>query len=103
MYLIHKDHKTKNRGCPKAKTGAKIKTAAAGCLWMAGLLIAGSESPYMPWLNIFGVLLFAVVTLVSGQWLSSLDLSDSGKISKKISRQVEPYTGGIPGRIFSSF
>jgi hypothetical protein len=29
-----------------------------GIAWVAGLLIAGSDSPYMPWLNGIGLILF---------------------------------------------
>ncbi|MCP4023135.1 MAG: hypothetical protein GY729_14935, partial [Desulfobacteraceae bacterium] len=29
-----------------------------GTGWVAGLLIAGSDSPYMPWLNGLGILIF---------------------------------------------
>jgi len=30
----------------------------AGTAWIAGLLVAGSDSPYMPWLNGIGLILF---------------------------------------------
>lgn len=33
-------------------------------LWLSGLLMAGSESSYMPWVNISGVLLFAVAGIL---------------------------------------
>jgi hypothetical protein len=81
MHLNHETDEIKIRGGLKikTKTAKKIKTAAAALFWMAGLLIAGSDSPYMPWLNGMGILMFSGISLVSGQWLSRLDRADSGK------------------------
>lgn len=36
----------------------KIIFTLTGGLWVAGLLLAGSDSPFMPWTNILGVILF---------------------------------------------
>ncbi len=81
MQLNHETDERKIRGRLKikTKTARKIKTAAAACVWMAGLLIAGSDSPYMPWLNGLGILMFSGISLISGQWLSCLDRADSGR------------------------
>ncbi|MCK5836960.1 MAG: hypothetical protein KAH09_06805 [Desulfobacula sp.] len=38
-----------------------------GTIWIAGLLISGSDSPYMPWLNGMGLLLFLGATLLLGK------------------------------------
>lgn len=91
MYLNPQTHKTTLRGSLKIKTTTvrKIKTALTGCVWMTGLLIAGSDSPYMPWLNGLGILIFSSISLVSGQWLSSLDQSDSGMVFKATSCRSE--------------
>ena len=40
-----------------------------GMVWVAGLLLAGSDSPYMPWLNGMGVVLFLGAALVLGKFL----------------------------------
>jgi hypothetical protein len=84
MHLNPQTHKITIRGSLKIKTRTvrKIKTATAGCIWITGLLIAGSDSPYMPWLNGLGILMFSGISLISGQWLSRLDSSGSGKVIK---------------------
>ena len=44
----------------------KKSTAAnftLGLIWTLGLLLAGSDSPLMPWTNISGILLFAAASL----------------------------------------
>ncbi len=49
----------------------------AGTAWVAGLLIAGSDSPYMPWLNGIGLLLFFGASVLLGKLLNPLH-SNSG-------------------------
>jgi len=41
----------------------KIRIGVQGFLWTAGLLIAGSDGNFMPWVNGVGLLLFAVSSL----------------------------------------
>ncbi|MCD4676866.1 MAG: hypothetical protein KAJ25_03230 [Desulfobacula sp.] len=38
-----------------------------GTAWTTGLLIAGSDSPYMPWLNGIGLLLFFSASILLGK------------------------------------
>ncbi|MBU0463170.1 MAG: hypothetical protein KKE12_06090 [Proteobacteria bacterium] len=38
-----------------------------GIAWVAGLLIAGSDSPYMPWLNGIGLILFLGASILLGK------------------------------------
>lgn len=33
-----------------------------GVCWVAGILMAGSENPYMPWLNLSGLMLNGVAS-----------------------------------------
>ncbi len=40
----------------KKQTGNIFILTILGVCWIAGLLMAGSESAYMPWLNLFGLL-----------------------------------------------
>jgi hypothetical protein len=96
MHLNHKTHEISIWRDLKTKTTTvqKIKTAAAGCIWMTGLLIAGSDSPYMPWLNGLGILMFSGISLISGQWLSRLDRADSGTVFK-----TPPSRPGTPLRL----
>ncbi len=45
-------------------------TGLAGTAWAAGLLIAGSESPYMPWFNLVGLFIFLGASLLMGRQLN---------------------------------
>lgn len=40
-----------------------------GTAWIAGLLIAGSDSQYMPWINGIGLLLFFGASVLLGKLL----------------------------------
>ncbi len=40
-------------------------------VWVTGLLIAGSDNPYMPWANGFGLLLFLLASLLLSKKLGS--------------------------------
>lgn len=43
-------------------------------IWIAGLLIAGSESPYMPWMNLVGVVVFLGASYWLGRVLPKLEI-----------------------------
>ena len=45
----------------------KIMLGIKGFFWVAGLLIAGSDSNFMPWVNGTGLLLFIASTIVLGK------------------------------------
>ena len=45
----------------------KIMIGVKGFFWVAGLLMAGSESNFMPWGNGTGLILFAVSSLSVGK------------------------------------
>ncbi|NOX33217.1 MAG: hypothetical protein GXP56_05695 [Deltaproteobacteria bacterium] len=45
-------------------TYKKCFIGLTGTTWIAGLLIAGSDSPYMPWLNILGLIVFFLSTIL---------------------------------------
>jgi len=59
---------TKKNICGKAMAGMMA------LIWIAGLLIAGSESPYMPWMNLVGVVIFFEASLWLGRVLSMLEI-----------------------------
>lgn len=40
---------------------------AVGFFWIAGLLVAGSDSQYMPWVNGAGLILFTGASLIMGR------------------------------------
>jgi hypothetical protein len=97
----------------------KIQVAVAGCIWVAGLLIAGSDSPYMPWLNVAGAAVFSGAGLVLGKLLSRLDapvsdsfsadcrpccVADTPETREKMSCGIIlPCGMGHQSRIFSNF
>lgn len=40
--------------------------------WVAGLMVAGSDSPYMPWINILGLVIFCVASVfITKRFISS--------------------------------
>ncbi len=41
----------------RKQTGNIFILSTLGIFWIAGLLMAGSESLYMPWLNLLGLLI----------------------------------------------
>ncbi len=41
----------------RKQTGNIFILSILGFFWIAGLLMAGSESSYMPWLNLLGLLI----------------------------------------------
>ncbi len=43
--------------------------AVIGVLWVTGLLIAGSDSIYMPWVNGVGLILFLLSSVMLGKYL----------------------------------
>ncbi len=49
----------------------KCKIALTGTAWVAGLLIAGSDSSYMPWPNGLGLLLFFSASILLGKQLGA--------------------------------
>ena len=47
-----------------------------GTAWVAGLLIAGSDSPYMPWLNGIGLIIFFSASVLLGKRFNSSHFKD---------------------------
>ena len=45
----------------------KCFIGSTGTVWVTGLLIAGSDSPYMPWLNGIGLILFLGASILLGK------------------------------------
>lgn len=78
----------------------KCGIGLTGIAWVAGLLIAGSDSPYMPWLNGMGVGLFLGAALLLGKFLHPLrSVSGNGpapKAPEKTNTRIKPrYALGI--------
>ena len=55
----------------------QIKTGIIATAWIFGLLIAGSDSPQMPWVNFLGLFLFAAASLGLGRSLHSPDKKEN--------------------------
>lgn len=67
----------------------KVLFGLTGLVWVAGLLAAGSDSPFMPWPNLLGLILFAGSSFLMGK-----------KIKK--SENAKPARGNSPGSLFAS-
>jgi hypothetical protein len=117
-------HETGTDDCCKPGLAQKGKSAAAGFIWVAGLLLAGSDSPFMPGINLLGVLMFAGVIPVLGSWCACPEPPDASPRSNLqpgfqpsfdvnlvppsrgfktscVSQRDVYFPGGGPGRIFS--
>lgn len=46
----------------KRETGKLLILTILGICWVAGLLIAGSESAYMPWVNLSGLMINGIAS-----------------------------------------
>jgi Sec-independent protein secretion pathway component TatC len=73
----------------------KYWTGIIGIIWVAGLLISGSDSPYMPWINTIGLILFFIASLMLGKLIQPFKQSHDFPISnsfhcKIVSKQVKP-------------
>lgn len=64
-----------------------------GLIWILGLLLAGSDSPLMPWSNICGILLFAAACVCMAGKSSALGLK---KRKKRFDRRM-PVPGSSKG------
>ena len=51
----------------------KVISAIAGLFWVIGLLIAGSDSHLMPWMNIVGLIVFLGSSLLIGTRFQKMD------------------------------
>ncbi len=58
-----------------------------GILWVAGLLIAGSDSPYMPWINGTGLILFFCASILFGKVLQSIESENDNIIPRKLTER----------------
>ena len=72
----------------------KYWTGVIGIMWVAGLLISGSDSPYMPWVNIIGLILFFISSLMLGKLIQPFEQKHDFPISssfhpKTISKPVK--------------
>ncbi len=66
----------------------KLKIGFVSIFWMAGLLLAGSDSSLMPWVNGLGLLLFLLASLFLGKLLNKNKSSSTLIIYPKFSRKT---------------
>ncbi len=71
------------------QTLKKCYTSIAGTTWVAGLLIAGSESPYMPWANGIGLILFLCASIMLKKLFPTSDSKDNVMISSKFNKTIK--------------
>lgn len=62
----------------------------AALIWVLGLLAAGSDSQYMPWLNVVGVIIFLLTSIWLGRSLPKLEAE-----SRIVSSPVPVRTQGF--------
>jgi uncharacterized protein (DUF58 family) len=81
----------------------------AGLIWVLGLLAAGSDSVYMPWLNVVGAMIFLLASIWLGRLLPKLEAesklaSSQVSVGKKVNskpiviKQNPPLNTGYAGR-----
>lgn len=69
-------------------------------IWVFGLLAAGSDSIYMPWLNVVGAIIFLLASLWLGRTLpgleaSNLEASNLEASNRVVSSPVSVRTKGL--------
>ena len=57
-----------------------LKAKCAGILWITGLVLAGSDSDMMPWVNLGGLLLFFLASLMLKHRLTGRSSETGGQI-----------------------
>ena len=73
-------------------------TTIAALIWVSGLLAAGSDSIYLPWLNAGGALVFLGASLWLGRILPRLEAEGSVVSSPQLARK--PVERTVLGRSF---
>ena len=67
----------------------KCVTGIVGLIWVSGLLIAGSDSNYMPWVNGIGLILFFSASIILGKLFQSFDSNESIVISSRLKHRIK--------------
>ncbi|MBI9090405.1 MAG: hypothetical protein JEZ12_14410 [Desulfobacterium sp.] len=68
----------------------------AGLLWVTGLLLAGSDNPYMPWSNLGGLVLFYGATVMMARRLETPGRHSLGTVKKIKSSSRSSGSSSIP-------
>lgn len=67
-------------------------SAVAGTFWVVGLLVAGSDSSFMPWVNIIGLILFFCASFLIGTRLQKMDRQHHDLMRHKKSLRSRKHT-----------
>ena len=67
----------------------KCFTGIVGIIWVSGLLVAGSDSIYMPWVNGIGLILFFSASIILGKLFQSIDSNESIIISSRLEHRIK--------------
>lgn len=78
-----------------AGTLSKGRLIAGGFGWVAGLILAGSDSDFMPWLNGAGLLIFWISSMMMSKPLMCLNSTLSRKAGRHPSDEM-PSSSFIP-------
>jgi len=65
--------------CLKPPIYRNIIISITGIIWVAGLLAAGSDSPYMPWVNIGGLTVFWGCSIMLSRLLRPVQVKKAAK------------------------
>ena len=76
----------------------KIGVGILGVVWVAGLLLAGSDSPAMPWLNLAGTLVFIGASIWLGRVLPRVESSEKNSLRSLVVPGVVPVRQMPPKR-----
>lgn len=61
-----------------------------GILWVCGLLVAGSDSAYMPWINLIGLLVFLGASLYLGTCVEGCTRQNARIIRADFTKKQRP-------------
>lgn len=72
------------------KTMDHIIRGSVGITWVAGLIIAGSDNAYMPWVNGVGLFLFLGASIFMGKYLKASSKETGTFIHARFSKNEAP-------------
>ncbi len=84
----------------------KCLVGISGVMWVAGLLIAGSDSPYMPWVNGIGLILFFCASFALSKLFRSYETDANVILSQGTDQKCHPADAASmkrPGVIRKSY
>ena len=77
------------------KIPEKLFICISGSAWVAGLLIAGSDNPYMPWVNGLGLVLFVFASALIGRYFRLSHYRTESAGSNRCARKQIPRSHAL--------